>query len=212
MWGRPREAMAASTVDLHEVYPDFDLTESEKEAFRKYHEALIRAKEHVERMCGATAQAEGDRSQMQGNTTASTAPMATHRPDVVIVTVNEHETRAVLAAFREATGAESVSVSLAGRAYNILGRVNGTTVYHAVSEMGSGGSGAMQQTVEKAINALSPGAVIAVGIAFGVNEKKNKPSATSSSPSSSGCTNSSGLTRPARSPCEGRCPIPRRDF
>ena len=170
--GKAREAMAAITVHLHEAYPDFDLTKSDKEASRKYHEALTRAKEHAERMWGATAQAEGDRSQMQGNTTASTAPRTTHRPDVVIVTVNEHETRAVLAAFREATGAESVSVSLAGRAYNILGTVNGTTVYHAVSEMGSGGSGAMQQTVEKAINALSPGAVIAVGIAFGVNEKK----------------------------------------
>ncbi len=169
---KAREAMATITAHLHEAYPDFDLAESDKEASRKYHDAIDRPKEHAEKMWGVAAQTEGDQSQMEGNATASAAPVITHRPDLVIVTVNEHETRAVLATFREATGADSMSVSLAGRAYNNLGTVNGTTVYHAVSEMGSGGSGGMQQTVEKAINALSPGAVIAVGMAFGVNEKK----------------------------------------
>ena len=37
--------------------------------------------------------------------------------------------------------------------------------------MGSSGPGGMQQSVDKAIRALEPGAVIAVGIAFGVCEK-----------------------------------------
>lgn len=94
------------------------------------------------------------------------------RPDVVLVTVNEHETKAVHDAFLPATLAEAVPVPRYGRLYHNLGAVNGTTVYHAISEMGSGGSGGMQQTVEKAINALDPGAVIAVGIAFGVNEEE----------------------------------------
>jgi len=94
------------------------------------------------------------------------------RPDLVLVTVNEHETQAIHDAFLEATGAEGAPVTLEGRLYHNLGTVNGTTVYHAISEMGSGGSGGMQQTVEKAISALDPGAVIAVGIAFGVNEEK----------------------------------------
>ena len=40
------------------------------------------------------------------------------------------------------------------------------------SEMGSGGLGASQQTVQKGIAALSPAAVIMVGIAFGVNAEK----------------------------------------
>jgi nucleoside phosphorylase len=94
------------------------------------------------------------------------------KPDVLLVTVNEHETRAVLDAFLAATGEEAKPVTLQGRLYHDLGDVNGTTVYHAISEMGSGGSGGMQQTVEKAISALDPGAVIAVGMAFGVNEEK----------------------------------------
>jgi formylglycine-generating enzyme required for sulfatase activity/nucleoside phosphorylase len=93
-------------------------------------------------------------------------------PDVVLVTVNENETRAVHEAFVKASGVEGVPVALSGRLYHDLGIVNGTSVYHAISEMGSGGSGGMQQTVEKAISVLKPGAVIAIGIAFGVNEKK----------------------------------------
>jgi nucleoside phosphorylase len=95
---------------------------------------------------------------------------ATPRPDVVVVTVNEHETKAIHDAFLEATGADGVPVSLEGRLYHNLGSINGTTVYHAISEMGSSGPGAMQQAVDKAIRALEPGAVIALGIAFGVRE------------------------------------------
>jgi nucleoside phosphorylase len=101
-----------------------------------------------------------------------TAMESKPRPDLVLVTVNEHETQAIHDAFLEATGTEGIPVTLEERLYHNLGTVNGTTVYHAISEMGSGGSGGMQQTVEKAISALDPGAVIAVGIAFGVNEEK----------------------------------------
>jgi nucleoside phosphorylase len=93
-------------------------------------------------------------------------------PDLVLVTVNKHETQAVHDAFQKATGAEGVPVTLEERLYHNLGTVNGTCVYHAISEMGSGGSGGMQQTVERAISALNPGAVIAAGIAFGVNKEK----------------------------------------
>lgn len=92
------------------------------------------------------------------------------RPDLVLVTVNENETKAIHDAFLEATGSEGVPVSLDGRLYNNLGAINGTTVYHVISEMGTSGPGAMQQAVDKAIRALEPGAVIAIGIAFGVSE------------------------------------------
>jgi nucleoside phosphorylase len=101
-------------------------------------------------------------------------PSAPPRPDVVLVTVNQHETRAVHDAFLAATGNEGKPVSLGGRSYHDLGRIGTTTVYHAISEMGSGGSGGMQQTVEKAISNLEPGAIIAVGIAFGANEKEQQ--------------------------------------
>jgi len=94
------------------------------------------------------------------------------QPDVVIVTVNEHETRAVLDAFEDATGTTAIPIPLDGRVYRNLGTLNGATVFHALSEMGSGSVGAMQQTVDKAIRALAPGAIIAVGVGFGVNEKK----------------------------------------
>jgi nucleoside phosphorylase len=106
--------------------------------------------------------------------TSTPLPSAPPRPDVVLVTVNEHETKAVHDALLAATGTEAKPVSRGGRSYHDLGKIGETTVYHAISEMGSGGSGAMQQTVEKAISNLEPGAVIAVGIAFGVSEKDQK--------------------------------------
>lgn len=95
-------------------------------------------------------------------------------PDLVIVTVNQHETQAVYDAFFAATNTEAVPVSIDGRVYHDLGTINGTRVFHALSEMGSGSLGAMQQTVDKAIRALDPGAVLAVGIAFGADEKKQQ--------------------------------------
>ncbi len=94
------------------------------------------------------------------------------QPDVVIVTVNEHETRAVHEEFKDATGAEAIPIALDGRTYRNFGTLNGTRVFHALSEMGSSSIGAMQQTVDKAIRALSPGAIVAVGVGFGVNAKK----------------------------------------
>jgi nucleoside phosphorylase len=111
---------------------------------------------------------EGGVAPAAPNPAAPPAP----KPDVVIVTVNEHETRAVLDAFEAATGTEAAPVPLEDRVYHDLGTMNGTRVFHAISEMGSGGAGGMQQTVEKAIRLLDPGSVIAVGIAFGVDEKK----------------------------------------
>jgi len=114
------------------------------------------------------AQVAADRSQ----TPFSASPEPAPKPDIVIVTVNEHETRAVHDEFEAATATTSVTVSLEGRLYHNLGMLNGTTVFHAISEMGSGSVGAMQQTVDKAIRALAPGAVIAGGIAFGLNEGK----------------------------------------
>lgn len=60
------------------------------------------------------------------------------------------------------------------RVYMSLGRINDVGVYHVISEMGSGGVGGSQQTVDLAIRALKPLAVIAVGIAFGVSDTKQQ--------------------------------------
>jgi nucleoside phosphorylase len=119
-----------------------------------------------------TALERGEAPSGQPAAAPRVAPPAAPRPDVLLVTVNDHETRAIHDEFELATGHAAVPVPLGGRVYRDLGEVNGTTVFHALSEMGSSSVGAMQQTVDKAIRALDPGAVIAVGIAFGVNEKK----------------------------------------
>lgn len=91
--------------------------------------------------------------------------------DLLLVTVNKYETQAVHEEFKTATGQPATPTSIDGRVYNNLGVVNETSVYQTLSEMGSGGVGGMHQTVDKAIRALDPGAVVAIGIAFGVNEQ-----------------------------------------
>ncbi len=94
--------------------------------------------------------------------------------DILIVTVTPTESQAVLKAFKEATGKTANTVAVGDRVYRDLGIIKGAKVFMALSEMGAGGLGASQQAVQKAIAALQPHAVIMVGIAFGINEDKQK--------------------------------------
>lgn len=94
----------------------------------------------------------------------------TPRADVLLVTVTTVESTAVLAAIGDS--GPPPSLSIAGRVYFDLGEQGGARVWMTRSEMGSGGVGASQQAVEKGIAALSPLAVIAVGVAFGINEHR----------------------------------------
>src|SRR5690242_14005262 len=94
--------------------------------------------------------------------------------DVLLVTVTQLESRAVLKAFREATGQNSIPVTIDDRAYHDLGTLNGARVFLALSEMGAIGVGGSLQAVQKGIGALRPTAVIMVGIAFGINEATQK--------------------------------------
>lgn len=94
------------------------------------------------------------------------------KADVLVVTVTEVESQAVMRIFREATGKDSKLEPIDDRDYFDLGEVKGAHVFMALSEMGSGGVGGSQETVRKGIEALSPSAVIMVGIAFGINEQK----------------------------------------
>ncbi len=94
--------------------------------------------------------------------------------DYLLITANPFETRALLDVFEQASGAKAAAVTINQRVYRNLGVVNGARVFHARTEQGSGGVGGAQQSVDKAIRALAPRAVIAVGIAFGVNERKQK--------------------------------------
>jgi len=92
--------------------------------------------------------------------------------DVLIVTVTKVESKAILDIFSQATGHSAKRVQLDGKIYRDLGLIKGTSVFMVRSEMGTGGLGAAQQTVDKGITSLSPAAVIMVGIAFGVDDKK----------------------------------------
>jgi nucleoside phosphorylase/tetratricopeptide (TPR) repeat protein len=92
--------------------------------------------------------------------------------DILLVTVTEMESRAVLAVFEEHAKREAPVREIDGRHYFDLVSVRGARVAMTQSEMGTGGLDASLQTVQKGIDALSPDAVIMVGIAFGVDEAK----------------------------------------
>src|SRR6185369_2426364 len=92
--------------------------------------------------------------------------------DILLITVTDIESRAVMKAFREATGKSPQLEAIGDRDYHDLGELNGTRVFMALSEMGASGLGGSQESVRKGIEALLPSAVIMVGIAFGVNQQK----------------------------------------
>jgi nucleoside phosphorylase/tetratricopeptide (TPR) repeat protein len=94
------------------------------------------------------------------------------KADVLIVTVTEVESRAVMEVFKEATGKDPRPEPIGDRIYLDLGEINGSRVFMALSGMGTGGVGGSQEGVRRGIEALSPSAVIMVGIAFGINEQK----------------------------------------
>ena len=96
----------------------------------------------------------------------------TSEADILIVTVTDVESRGVLEAFEQVSDRAASPVSIGERVYWNLGTVNGARVFLARSEMGSGSLGASLDSVGKGIEALSPLGVIRVGIAVGVNEKK----------------------------------------
>ncbi len=90
------------------------------------------------------------------------------------MTVNRNETCAVLSAFETATGQKPQTVTIGEKVYRDLGVLNGARVMLALSEMGTSGPGSSLQAVSKGIAALHPAAVVMVGIAFGVNDAKQR--------------------------------------
>lgn len=92
--------------------------------------------------------------------------------NILIITVTKVESSAALEAFEQATGVKAIPQLIQDLPYFDLGTINNARIFLTRSEMGSGGLGASLQTVSKGIEALSPIAVIMVGIAFGVNYRK----------------------------------------
>ena len=94
--------------------------------------------------------------------------------DILIVTVNRTETKAVLEAFAKGVGQKATVFNQGNQTYYDLGVLNGLCVVLVQSEMGSIGLGATLQTVEKSVATLNPQGVIMVGVAFGMRPDKQQ--------------------------------------
>ncbi|NER97278.1 MAG: hypothetical protein F6J86_26105 [Symploca sp. SIO1B1] len=96
----------------------------------------------------------------------------TDEANVLIITVTQVEGSAVIKTFQEVANSEVKPQRIDNRIYFNLGTVNGVRVFLTQSEMGTSGLGASLLTVSESIEAISPIAVIMVGIAFGIDEHK----------------------------------------
>lgn len=92
--------------------------------------------------------------------------------DVVLITFNKYETTAVLKAF--CPNGTPATETREGITYNPLGEHGGMRVVHVISEQGSTTLGGAQSRTGDAIGAWHPCAVIAVGIAFGMDSGKQR--------------------------------------
>ena len=98
------------------------------------------------------------------------ASFTSRAPLVVLFTVNSIETSSVLDCFGHN---QNTLVRCKDRlSYHELGKHGDCEVIHIISEMGSVGVGGSLQRTMQAIEALHPVAVIAVGVAFGINSAK----------------------------------------
>jgi WD40 repeat protein/nucleoside phosphorylase len=95
-----------------------------------------------------------------------------NQADLVLITFNQHETKAIMDCFCP-DGPLSRS-SKGGYTYSHLGVVGDMKLVHVISNQGSLPLGAAMQTTQAAIEAWRPRAVIAVGIAFGIDRDKQK--------------------------------------
>ncbi|MFA7241737.1 MAG: pentapeptide repeat-containing protein, partial [Sulfuricellaceae bacterium] len=88
-------------------------------------------------------------------------------PVVVLLTFNEHETAAVIQRFCGEKPPKTETRD--GITYNLLGEHGDMSIVHRVSKQGEGEA---QNAAHDAIRAWQPRAIIGIGIAFGVNPKK----------------------------------------
>src|SRR2546421_420430 len=101
-------------------------------------------------------------------------PTRHDKADLLLVTATEVEMRAVLNLFPQQN--RSFRKHYIGEsAYFDLGVIGGTRIFLVQSEMGAGGPAGASLVVYEGIKALSPSAVIMVGIAFGLIPKEQSP-------------------------------------
>lgn len=94
--------------------------------------------------------------------------------DVLIVVATEVERDAILRRAKELTGAEHVTMFGKRRTYFDVGNIGASRVLLVQTEMGSVAPGASLATVGDAIDDLEPRHILMVGIAFGVDPRKQK--------------------------------------
>lgn len=92
--------------------------------------------------------------------------------DVLLITATRVESQAVIDVFERTTNRPARPLARGGRIYFDFGLISGARILMTQSEMGSASIGAAIQTAQKGIESFEPDAVIAVGIAFGVDATK----------------------------------------
>lgn len=102
----------------------------------------------------------------------SAQPMPARLADVLLVTTTEVEATAVFDAFIPSEDLRRFTIDK--NTYYDLGTHNGAHVVMVQSEMGAGGVAGAQATITDAIKELEPDSVVMVGVAFGVDSKKQK--------------------------------------
>lgn len=96
------------------------------------------------------------------------------KTDVLLITVTTVEAQAVLSIFAKESGKLFQRRFIGDKTYFDLGMFHDARVVMVQSEMGTLGPGGALLVVDEGIRQLSPSAVIMVGIAFGVDEEKQK--------------------------------------
>ena len=94
--------------------------------------------------------------------------------DVLLVTVTDIETESLLETAKSLTNRDYKELPGQHKTYFDLGVIGGLQVFAVRSEMGSDTVGGSLLTIKDAILEVKPSAVVMVGIAFGVNPKKQK--------------------------------------
>ena len=100
--------------------------------------------------------------------------MSKHRADVLLVTTTQIESKTIIRTFENNMNQKVLPFRIDNRVYFDLGKVNEAKVILLQTEMGGSGIGAAIQTVQIGIDSLLPSAVIMVGIAFGMDERKQE--------------------------------------
>lgn len=101
--------------------------------------------------------------------------MTNSRVDVVLLTVTDVEVQTILDLAEKRSGSECKTPHFSERiAYYDLGNIGNAHTLMVRSEMGSTDPDGSLATVQECINLFDPDVVISVGIAFGIDETKQK--------------------------------------